>query len=133
MFLGISALLAVGLTATGRERGAVTVLVRAEATGDAHAVLARMPACARDAACAAATTGRIGRLRRAGVVEVLQYVPSTELALTDQVGTGRVAWRAGQGLPVVQCVRVQRKGPLTGGGVELLSISPPIGNQASCP
>ena len=131
--MGISALLARGLTATARERSAVTGLVRAEATGDAHAVLARLPACAHDAACASATAGRIGRLRRTGVVQILQYLPSTELALTNQVGTGRVAWRAGQGLPVVQCVRVQRKGPLTGGGVELLSISPPINNQASCP
>jgi hypothetical protein len=111
----------------------VTDVVRAQATGNAHAVLAQMPACARDAACAAATAGRVGKLRRAGVVQILQYVPSTELALTDQVGTGRVAWRAGQGLPVVQCVRVERKGPLTGGGVQVLSISPPIANEGSCP
>jgi hypothetical protein len=107
--------------------------VRAEATGNPRAVLAHMRACASDAACAAATAVRVRRLRRPGVVEILQYVPSTELALTDQVGTGRVAWRAGQGLPVVQCVRVQRSGPLTGGGVAVLSISPPIGNEASCP
>ena len=111
----------------------MTDVVRAQATGNAHAVLAQMPACARDAACATATAGRVGKLRRPGVVEILQYVPSTELALTDQVGTGRVAWRAGQGLPVVQCVRVERKGPLTGGGVQVLSISPPIANEGSCP
>ena len=35
-----------------------------------------------------------------------------------------MAWRAGtNGLPVVQCVRVRRDGPLSGAGVELLSIS----------
>ena len=47
-------------------------------------------------------------------------------------GTGRVAWRAGSALPVVQCVRVRRDGPLTGGDVELLSLSAPIGGEASC-
>jgi hypothetical protein len=54
--------------------------------------------------------------------------------LTDAVATGRVAWRAGtNGLPVVQCVRVRRDGPLSGATVELLSISAPIGRQSSCP
>jgi hypothetical protein len=43
-----------------------------------------------------------------------------------------VAWRAGTGLPVVQCVRVRRDGPLTGGGVELLALSDPIALDASC-
>jgi hypothetical protein len=33
---------------------------------------------------------------------------------------------------VVQCVKALREGPLTGGGVELLSISKPIGREASC-
>jgi hypothetical protein len=32
----------------------------------------------------------------------------------------------------VQCVRVRRDGPLTGGEVELLSISAPIDRQGSC-
>ena len=59
-------------------------------------------------------------------MQILTYTPSARLALTRQTGTGRVAWRAGDGLPVVQCVRVRRDGPLTGGGVELLSVSAPI-------
>jgi hypothetical protein len=57
-----------------------------------------------------------------------------QLPLTDAVGTGRVAWRAGEnGFPVVQCVRVRRDGPLSGANVELLSISAPIGRESSCP
>ena len=40
--------------------------------------------------------------------------------MTRRSGTGRVAWRAGGSLPVVQCVKARREGPLTGGGVELL-------------
>jgi hypothetical protein len=62
----------------------------------------------------------------------MTYAPSTRLALTRRTGTGRVAWRAGNGLPVVQCVRVRRDGPLTGGHVELLSLSAPIDGDASC-
>jgi hypothetical protein len=80
-----------------------------------------------------ATEERTRRLARPGRVEILTYAPSTQLALTRQIGTGRVAWRAGKSRPVVQCVRVRRDGPLTGGEVELLSLSDPIGNDASCP
>ena len=42
----------------------------------------------------------------------------------SQAGASRGA--RDTGLPVVQCVRVRREGPLTGNGVELLSISAPI-------
>jgi hypothetical protein len=65
-------------------------------------------------------------------VQILNYVPSTRLSLTRRTGSGRVAWRTGDGLPVVQCVRVRREGPLTGGGVELLAISKPIDPEGSC-
>ena len=41
--------------------------------------------------------------------------------------------RAGDSLPVVQCARVQREGPLTGAGAELLSLSDPIPGEADCP
>ena len=58
--------------------------------------------------------------------------PGVWLALTRKVGTGRVAWRADDSLPVVQCVRVRRDGPLTGGAVELLSVSAPIDAEGSC-
>jgi hypothetical protein len=126
-------LLALGFTATGRERSAVADLVRAEATGSPRAVLKQLPACARQPACAVTTAQRVPGMRQAGTVQILQYEASTQLALTNRVGTGRVAWRAGTGLPVVQCVRVQRNGPLTGGGVDLLAISPPIDRQGSCP
>ena len=54
------------------------------------------------------------------------------VTMTRRSGTGRVAWRAGASLPVVQCVKARREGPLTGGGVELLAISKPIGLDASC-
>jgi hypothetical protein len=133
VFLGISALLARGLTGSGTERSRVLEVLEAQARGDADAVLAALPACRAHPACAQVTRDRVAELRRSGDVQILTYKPSVRVALTRQTGTGRVAWRAGAALPVVQCVRVRRDGPLTGGDVELLSLSAPIGREASCP
>ena len=133
VFLGVSALLARALTATGAERSAVLALLEDQAAGDAAAVLAAVPACAREPACAMTVRERSAALRRPGEVAILNYRPSVGLTLTRRSGVGRVAWKAGPALPVVQCVRVRREGPLTGGGVELLSISDPIDREAACP
>ena len=132
VFLGISFLLARGLTGAGNERSKVLDVLEAQARGDADAVLADLPACRAEPACAQVTRERVAKLRRPGDLEIRNYQPSVQVALTRQTGTGRVAWRAGRSLPVVQCVRVRRDGPLTGGDVELLSISAPIGAEASC-
>jgi hypothetical protein len=132
VFLGIAVLLARGLTGAGTERGQVLDVLRAQARGDARAVLAELPACRREAACARVTRDRVARLRRPGRVEILTYRPSAQLSLTRKTGSGRVAWRAGAGRPVVQCVRVRREGPLTGGGVELLALSDPIDLEGAC-
>jgi hypothetical protein len=133
VFLGISAMLARGLSATGTERSKVLDVLEAQARGDADAVLAALPACRAHPACAEVTRQRVAELRRRGDVQILTYSPSVHVALTRQTGTGRVAWRAGSALPVVQCVRVRRDGPLTGADVELLSLSAPIGGEESCP
>ena len=133
VFLGISAMLARALSATGTERSRVLQIVRAEARGDSAAVISRTPACAREPACAAATRTFAARLRAPGDVKILQYRPSAQMPVTSGIGTGRVAWAAGAGDPVVQCVRVRREGPLSGAGVEILAISAPIGSEASCP
>ena len=133
-FLGISVLLARSLSATATERSRVLDIVQAQARGDAKTVLDKTPACARQPACVAATEAFVAKLKRPGAISILQYRPSIQLPLTRAVATGRVAWRAGpNGFPVVQCVRVRRDGPVTGATVELLSISAPIGREASCP
>lgn len=132
VFLGLSALLARGLTGAGTERTRVLDVVRAQAAGDAQRMLADLPDCRAEPACARLARARARRLRRAGTVEILTYRPSVRLALTRRTGTGRVAWRAGRGLPVVQCVRVRRDGPLTGGGVTLLALSDPVEREAGC-
>ena len=133
VFLGISFLLARALTGPGAERSRVLDVVRAQARGDADAVLEKLPACAAEPACARVTRERVMQLERPGEVEILTYTPSVRVTMTRRSGTGRVAWRAGGSQPVVQCVKARREGPLTGGGVELLSISKPIGLEASCP
>jgi len=132
VFLGISALLARGLTGPGNERSRVLDLLPAQARGDATAVLAMLPACRAQPACAQVTRDRVAQLERPGDVQILTYTPSVRIALTRQLGTGRVVWRAGTSLPVVQCVRVRRDGPLTGADVELVAISAPIGGEESC-
>jgi hypothetical protein len=132
VFLGLSFLLARGLTGSSSERGMVLDVLEAQASGDAAAVLDQLPACRAEPACAQVTRARVRELERAGDVQILNYEPSVRLSLTRRTGTGRVAWRAGEGLPVVQCVRVRREGPLTGGGVQLLALSDPIGLESSC-
>ena len=132
VFLGLSGLLARALTGAGTERSRVLELVRAQAAGDADAVLAELAACREQAACAEVMRDRVRELTRPGRVEILTYRPSVQVALTGRTGLGRVAWRAGTSPPVVQCVRVRRDGPLTGADVELLAISAPIGGEASC-
>jgi hypothetical protein len=132
VFLGLSFLLARGLTGAGAERSKVLEVLEAQAAGDAAAVLAMLPACRAEPACAQVTRARVENLKRPGTVQILNYRPSARLSLTRRAGTGRVAWRAGAGLPVVQCVRVRREGPLTGAGVQLLALSDPIGLESRC-
>jgi len=132
VFLGISFLLARSLTGEGAERARVLDVLKAQARGDADAVLEQLPACSREPACAQVTRERAAQLKRPGKIQILNYRPSIRVTMTRQSGTGRVAWRAGTSTPVVQCVKALREGPLTGGGVELLAISKPIGLEASC-
>lgn len=55
-------------------------------------------------------------------------------AVTGRTDTARVAWRSGDRLPVVQCVRVRRQGdPVSGYDVAVLRISEPIGREEECP
>jgi hypothetical protein len=132
VFLGLAFLLARGLTGAGTERAQVLDVLEAQARGDADAVLAELPACRAEPACARVTAERVAELERPGRVEILTYSPSVRVAMTERTGVGRVAWRVGDELPVVQCVRVRREGPLTGADVELLAISAPIGREDAC-
>ena len=129
-------MLARALSATGTERAAVLELAQAQARGDADAVLRRDARVQGRSPPARPTTQRVRRpsSRSRATVEILQYRPSVQPPADahDRHRPRRLA-RGRQRCPVVQCVRVRRDGPLTGAGVELLSISAPIGREAGCP
>jgi hypothetical protein len=132
-FLAISFLLARALTGANAERATILAALRDQAAGDSRALLAHMPACAQEPACARTARARAARLKRPGRVEIVRFDPSVQATLVRRVGTARVVWRAGDSLPVVQCAQVRRDGPLTGAGAELLSLSDPIPGEADCP
>ena len=133
VFLGVSALLAKALSGAGGERAEVLEVLEAQARGDAEAVLERLDACRRQPVCVRLTRARVTKLKRPGTVEIVRYDPSVQVALTRQAGTARVVWRTEQErFPVVQCVKVRREGPLSGGRSDLLALTDPIGLQGSC-
>ena len=133
-FAAIAFLLARYLNTEGQERGAVFALLQAQARGDAGAMLKRLDGCARDPRCAAATRANARRLKRPGEVKILAYDSETAYALGSKRGPTRVAWTViDRGLPVVQCVDVERAGTLLAGrAIRLRRLSPPIDRQGSC-
>lgn len=132
LFLAASLLVARVVSAGADERGAAVAVVKAQARGDDRAVLAQLATCARRPACAARMRRMVARLRRPGSIDVLN-VRSPPFALGARTGTTRVAWRAGVGLPLVQCVTARRTGnPLSGYDIRLVALSAPIGREASC-
>jgi hypothetical protein len=133
-FLLVTLLVARWLTTEGRERDAVTDLLRAQARGDAGAMLRQLDGCRADARCAATVRADAQRLRRPGRLEILSYDSGTAYALGASAGPTRVAWRVvGRGLPVVQCVEVARAGTvLAGRSVTLRRLSAPIGRESPC-
>jgi hypothetical protein len=133
VFLAVSLFLAGWLTTEGRERDAVTALLRAQARGDARGMLARLDGCAADAACAARQRRNAQRLRRPGRLQILAYDSGTAYALGAAKGLTRVAWQVpGRGLPVVQCVTVRRGGTALSRSITLERLSAPIGRESSC-
>jgi hypothetical protein len=134
VFLAISALLARVFSVDGAERSAITSLVQTEAQGNANGVISRIDGCAQDAACRARAVANAAVLKHSGSISILQLEPSAGFSLTSTLGTARVAWNVGNSLPIVQCVRVRRAGnAISGEHVQLLSISPKLAGDATCP
>jgi hypothetical protein len=134
VFAAVSLLLARYLNTEGQERGAVFALLEAQARGDAHGMLERLDGCAHEPRCVATTRRNAQRLRRAGEVKILAYDSKTAYALGAARGPTRVAWTViDRGLPVVQCVDVERTGTvLAGRAIRLRRLSPPIDRQGTC-
>ncbi|HMJ33311.1 MAG TPA: hypothetical protein VK501_05285 [Baekduia sp.] len=132
-FLAISLVAARFLTTENRERDAIFALVQHEAAGDAAGVLSRLRAC--DAACTAKVRAFVPRVSGTGTVKIARLDSGTSYSLGTSEGWSRVVWVRGvDGIPVVQCVRVQRRGsPLTGRSVSLLRLTAPLAdNEGSC-
>jgi hypothetical protein len=133
-FLATSAVLARWLATENRERTAVLELLRAEARGDAAAMLDRLEGCAASPPCRATVADNARALRRGGEVKILAYGSGTRYATGRATGRTRVAWGiVDRGLPVVQCVDVRREGSvLAGHSITLQRLSRPIGRESSC-
>lgn len=122
------------LSAQSKERSVVVDLLRAEARGDAPALVAGIDGCRARPGCVAAARRHASRLRRAGKVEVVRFDQPSRYALSSRTATMRVVWRAGNELPVVQCARVRRQGSIVGGfDVTVLTLGDPIGRESVCP
>jgi hypothetical protein len=133
LFLAISALLARYLSTENAERADVLALLRAEAAGDADAMIARLAGCRAHAGCVAQARRNATTLRWPGSVKILTLSSPTAYAVTGASGTTRVAWTVIGRLPTVQCVGVRRGGNfLTGLSVTLTALSAPIQGEADC-
>jgi hypothetical protein len=132
VFLAISALLARWLALENVERSAVLSVLEAQARGDAAAMLAHLHDC--DSHCRANVTADARRLKRPGQVQILAYQSATSYSVTTSEGFTRVAWKSSLGrFPVVQCVKVERKGnAFSGISILLLGVSLPIPDTADC-
>jgi hypothetical protein len=134
LFLAVSAVLARVFSIDAAERSAITSLVQAEARGDAGAMIDRIKGCSASASCRAGVSRDAAAQKRPGALSVLELNTSAGFSLGTTVGIARIAWRAGSGLPAVQCVRVRRAGnAFTGLRVELLALSPRIESDSVCP
>jgi hypothetical protein len=114
------------------ERNQVTELLRAQARGDAGAML-RILRCP-DRACVALVRADARRLRGRGELKIALYQSQTAHALGSRTKPTRVVWFTPDRLTTVQCVLVRRKGNVfAGASVSLLRLSAPIGRESSCP
>jgi hypothetical protein len=131
-FLAVSVIVSRWLSADTDERGQVVELLRAQARGDAPAMLRMLHACG-DPACSAIVRANARRLRGPGAIKIALYQSQTAHALRSRTKPTRVVWFTRARLTTVQCVLVRRSGNvLAGVSVSLLRLSAPIGRESSC-
>jgi hypothetical protein len=134
LFLAISVGLARVLNANGAEQSAIVDLLRAQARGDADAMIAQLDGCAQRSSCVADARATAARLRSPGRIVLVRLDASTSFSLGGHDGVARVVWKTPSRTTIVQCVDVYRGGdPIGGLSVELRALSRPIGHQAACP
>lgn len=131
-FLAIAVVVTRWLNADTVERGDVVTLLKAEAKGDANAML-RVLHCP-DAACVALVRANARSQRAHGEVKIALYQSQTAHALRSREKPTRVVWFTNPDDTIVQCVLVRRTGNVFAGtSVSLLRLSAPIGRESSCP
>jgi hypothetical protein len=133
LFLLVALGLARFLTQENRERDRIDELLVQEARGDESGVLALLDAC--DAACRAKVRAFLPRVSGPGAVKIARLDSGTSYSLGTAEGWTRVVWVRGlNGRPVVQCIRVRRKGsPLADRTISLLRVTAPLAdNEQSC-
>ena len=129
-----SVLVARLLGASTAARADVTELIKLQARGDAAGVARRIDGCRADPGCTGRITAQTARLRTPGRVWIVRVDDVANLSLGSHTDTARVVWKAGARLTTVQCIRVRRDGnPVSGYDIDVLSLSPPIGRETSCP
>ena len=134
VFLALSALLARAFSVGGAEQSAITAVLQDEARGDAAGIVSKIRDCSQSPACRGRAASVATALKGQGGVTVIKLDQSAGFSFGSTLGTARVAWRIGGGLPIVQCVRVRHAGNLLSGiRVELLEISRRIHSDADCP
>jgi hypothetical protein len=133
VFVLASGALARVLTVGNAERSAMLELARAEARADERAVLRRVSGCAPGTECRRRLPRILARVAHSGEVKILRFDGPGGVAIFGRAGTGRLAWKAGDGFPIVQCFRLRTEGdPLQGYRVRVASIDDPIQLEASC-
>jgi hypothetical protein len=132
-FVAISLGLARVLSANGAEQSAILALLKAQARGDADAMVTQLDGCAQRPACVATARATAAALRSPGKLELVRLDASTSFSLGGHDGVARVVWKTPSRTTVVQCVEVHRGGDVLGGlSIELRALSRPIGHQAAC-
>jgi hypothetical protein len=131
LFLVISFALARFLAVENQERDADLTVLRAEARGDAPAMLAALHGCGPG--CQATVAADAAKLRGPGEVSILADMSATAYALTGRTAKTRIAWKLPGRLPTVQCLLVRRTGnAITGVSVNVQAIGAPIPLQSDC-
>ncbi len=135
VFLAISTALARWLSVENLERDEDLRVLQAEARGDPAGMARLLSGCRERSSCLARMRqiDADPRVRRPGSVKILDLESNTAYSIGSSTGPSRVAWTVIGTLPVIQCFRIKRTGNiLTGIKLQLLSISPPIQNEADC-
>lgn len=133
VFAAVAILVARVLGASTTARNDVIELVKLQSKGAERDTVARIEGCAEDPACSARIRAQVRRLGNPAKVRILRIDDVANLSIGSRTDTARVVWKAGERLPVVQCVEVRRAGnPFTGYDIRILSLSPPIGREEDC-